>query len=212
MYRILKVLAIGLASYASPGFAQTIPAPADGGAIAAGADARIRPGDQVMLQIWREEDLSGEFSVDENGEVVLPRLGVVRASDHTVGELRRALRDSFAEYVRTPSIEVTVLRRVGVHGEVRNPDLYMIDLTLTLREVIAKAGGVTPEGNPSSIMIVRGDERIVLGRDEYARFTTAQLRSGDQVVVGRRNWLSLNPLAAVSTATVVLSVILSVLR
>jgi protein involved in polysaccharide export with SLBB domain len=181
-------------------------------ASAAGTEARIRPGDQVMLQIWREEDLSGEFTVDENGEVVLPRLGVLRASDHTVAELRRSLRDSYAAYVRTPSIEVTVLRRIGVHGEVRNPDLYMIDLTLTLREVIAKAGGVTAEGNPASIMIVRGDERVVLGRDEYARFTTAQLRSGDQVVVGRRSWVALNPLAVVSTGTVVLSVILSILR
>src|SRR6266704_165227 len=37
----------------------------------------IRPGDVVRLRIWREPDLSGEFTVDETGTVVLPKLGAV---------------------------------------------------------------------------------------------------------------------------------------
>lgn len=175
-------------------------------------EARVRPGDQIALEIWREEDMTGEFTVDENGDVVLPRLGVIHASDYTVGEIRSVIRTAYAEFVRTPAIDVTVLRRVGVHGEVREPDLYMIDLTLTLPEVIAKAGGVTAEGNPSKVTIIRDGEQIRLGEREYARLTTAELRSGDQVVVGRRSWLALNSLAAVSTGMVVLSTIISLLR
>lgn len=35
----------------------------------------LLPGDVIRIQIWREEGLSGDFQVDEGGEVVLPLLG-----------------------------------------------------------------------------------------------------------------------------------------
>lgn len=180
--------------------------------IPAGRDATIRPGDQIGLQIWREPDMSGTYDVDDGGEVTLPRLGTIRASDKSAGELQALLREEYAAYLRNPSVEVSVLRRVGVHGEVRRPELYMVDLTMTVRDLIARAGGVTEVGNPNNIVIVRGDEQIRLGRDEIARFATTELRSGDQVVVGRRNWFLLNPLAVISTAASVIAVLSAVLR
>ncbi|HMI57035.1 MAG TPA: polysaccharide biosynthesis/export family protein, partial [Gemmatimonadaceae bacterium] len=35
----------------------------------------LLPGDAISLKIWREPDLSGEFSVDESSVVVLPKVG-----------------------------------------------------------------------------------------------------------------------------------------
>jgi protein involved in polysaccharide export with SLBB domain len=176
----------------------------------AGEEARIRAGDQIVLKIWREPEMSGTFTVDEDGEVVLPRLGAVRVVDQTAGALQDSLRLELARYLRSPSVEVTVLRRVGIHGEVRRPDLYMVDLTMTLRDVIAKAGGVMETGDPEDIVIVRDGERIRLDEQGRARFVTAELRSGDQIVVGRRSWFALNPLAVVSTGTAVVSVLITV--
>jgi polysaccharide biosynthesis/export protein VpsN len=172
----------------------------------------VRIGDQIAVRIWREEDLSGEFVVDHNGDVVLPRLGIVRVSGRPADELQQWLRAEFEQFVRHPSIEVRLLRRVGVHGEVRNPDLYMVDLTMTLRDVIAKAGGLTEQAAPDRITIVRGGERIRLGRGTEAQFLTADLQSGDQVVVGRRNWIALNPFAVISTATTLASLLLVAFR
>jgi protein involved in polysaccharide export with SLBB domain len=173
---------------------------------------RIQPGDQVVLNIWREPDLSGTFTVDAAGQVSLPRLGMVPASDYTGDALQRLVRDELGRYLRNPTIEVRVLRRVGVQGEVRLPDLYMVDLTMTLREVIAEAGGITEFGNPNRIAIIRDGERISLGEGEQARYVAAELRSGDQVVVGRRSWFEINSLAIVSTAAVVVSVVVPLLR
>lgn len=177
---------------------------------AAGADATVRPGDQVSLRIVREPEMSGVFTVSEMGETVLPRLGRIAVSALTAGELQDSLRNAYGVYLRDPAVEVTVLRRVGVQGEVQRPDVYMVDLTVTLRDLLAKAGGVTEAGNPNSIYIVRGDEQIRLGKDESARFRTAELRSGDQVVVGRRSWIALNPSVAVSTATGLVSFVIGV--
>ena len=41
------------------------------------APDRIYPGDLIKLDVWREEDLSGEFQVDRNRIVVLPLVGCV---------------------------------------------------------------------------------------------------------------------------------------
>ena len=142
---------------------------------------RIQPGDQVVLNIWREPDLSGTFTVDDAGDVTIPRVGTVRATEYTGEALQRTVRDELSRYLRNPTIEVRVLRRVGVQGEVRLPDLYMVDLTMTLREVIAEAGGITEFGNPNRIAIIRDGERISLGEGEQARYVAqlvAQLGEG----------------------------------
>lgn len=173
---------------------------------------KIQPGDQVVLNIWREPDLSGTFAVDADGIVSLPRVGALQATEHSGVELQAIVREELSRYLRNPTIDVRVLRRVGVQGEVRMPDLYMVDLTMTLRDVISEAGGITEFGNPNRIAIVRDGERIALGDGEQARYLAAELRSGDQVVVGRRSWFEINSLAIVSTAAVVVSVLVPLLR
>ena len=191
--------------------AQTEPLTAAGAAAAEG-EALIQPGDQIVLGIWREPDLSGTFTVDASGVVTLPRVGAVDATALTGAELQDSVHQVLTRYLRNPSIEIRVLRRVGVQGEVLRPGLYMVDLTTTLREVISEAGGITEFGNPNRISIVREGERIPVGEGAGARFVGAELRSGDQVMVGRRSWFELNSLAIVSTAAVVVSVAVPLLR
>jgi protein involved in polysaccharide export with SLBB domain len=140
----------------------------------------------------------------------LPRLGRIRADAMTAASLQDSLYTSFGRYLRNPSIQISVLRRIGVHGEVRSPDLYMVDLTMTLREVIASAGGITDAGNPEKITIIRAGEEVRLDGAGQAQFVTAELRSGDQIVVGRRSWISMNPMAAISTSTAVISFLVGV--
>jgi protein involved in polysaccharide export with SLBB domain len=173
-------------------------------------DALIQPGDQVSLRIFREPELSGEYAVSEVGDLVLPRLGRRPVSGMSVVALQDSLLAAYSEFLRNPSIAVTVLRRIGIHGEVRRPDLYMLDLTVTLRDAIARAGGITEAGSPRDIIIVRGDERIRVGDGDDARFLTADFRSGDQIVVGRRSWFALNPAVAVSTATGLVSFVIGI--
>lgn len=168
---------------------------------ASASAAQIRPGDQVSVRIFREPDLGGVFTVGDGGDVVLPRLGRMVVTEMSAVALQDSLLTAYATYLRNPAVEVTVLRRIGVHGEVRRPDIYMADLTMTLRDVIARAGGVTESGNPNNIVIVRGNEELRLTSNEAARYATAELRSGDQIFVGRRSWIALNPYVAISTAT-----------
>jgi protein involved in polysaccharide export with SLBB domain len=95
---------------------------------------------------------------------------------------------------------------------VRAPGLYFVDPTVTFRDVIAQAGGLTEAANASRVDVVRdGQQRPLRARAADAS-AVAELRSGDAIVVGRRSWLSRNALAVVSTLGLVVSVGVQVFR
>ncbi len=116
----------------------------------------LRPGDRVRLSIWREPDLSGEYQVDERGEVVFPKLGAMRVIDLSADSLKQLLVHDYTAYLRDPSVEVTLLRRVNVLGSVRSPGLYQVDQTETIADVLAQAGGPTPDGKPDRVELRQG--------------------------------------------------------
>ena len=89
----------------------------------------LNPGDRVRLKVWREPDLSGDFQVDEDGIVVFPKVGRMYVQRISTDSLKAMLIALYAESLRSPSVEVTVLRRVSVLGSVRAPGLYYIDPT-----------------------------------------------------------------------------------
>ena len=176
------------------------------------AAARVRPGDRVALHFLRDRELSGEVSVNERGEAPFPKIGLMRVTDMTIAQLQDSLRVRYAEYLRAPEIEIAVLRRIVVNGEVKLPNVYMVDGTSTVRDVIARAGGVTESGDRDKVSIMRNGERIrVKGWDRDAGPGT-DLQSGDQVVVERKSWLEMNLLSVVSTGILVASFVISVAK
>ena len=57
-----------------------------------GTDMPVLPGDLLSLQVWQEEDLTGEFRVDQHFLVTLPRLGELDVSGDTELSLRQRVR------------------------------------------------------------------------------------------------------------------------
>ena len=170
----------------------------------------LRPGDMVRMRIWREPDLSGDFAVDEDGVVVFPMIGRKNVLDLSTTALRDTLIARYQVYLRNPSIAVTSLRRVNVFGAVRNPGLYPVDPTMSLSDVLAAAGGATPQGAPDRVQLIRAGITVMgdLARD--TRLADLPVQSGDQIVVPERNWVSRNSgvVAAGITASVSLFIAL----
>src|SRR5204862_36777 len=75
-------------------------------------------------------------------------------------QLQDTLRTRYSEFLRDPELEVAVLRRVVVNGEVKVPNVYLVDVSSTVRDVIAKAGGLTESGSASRVSIVRDGKRL----------------------------------------------------
>ena len=168
----------------------------------------LRPGDRVRLKIWREPDLSGEFEVAADGSVVFPKVGPVDVREISTDSLKRLLVARYAESLRSPSVEVTVLRRVNVLGAVRNPGLYYVDPTTTVADALALAGGVSPNGKQNSFQLLRDGKRLPVEISRDTRLADSPLQPGDQLRVPERSWLARNVAlvaAGLSAAAIVFS-------
>lgn len=164
----------------------------------------LQPGDLVRLRIWREVDLSGEYTINERGEVILPKLGTRRVLGIDPNELREILIAEFERYLINPSIEVTFLRRVNVLGAVRAPGLYPLDPTMTVSDALALAGGTMPDGRPDHVRLIRDGEVLAGQITQGTQIADLALQSGDQLYVPERSWLSRN-------AGIVISSLISVM-
>jgi protein involved in polysaccharide export with SLBB domain len=175
-------------------------APAQGG-----TEPRVvlRPGDIVRLKIWLEPDLSGDVQVDSKGKAVFPQLGTLKVADIDSDSLKSLLVGKYAVYLNNPVIDVTPLRRISIVGAVKNPGLYPIDPTITLADAIALAGGVTSVGTQDKVVLMRSGDKIDVRLRRDLRIVETPVRSGDQLYVPERSWLSRNPgiIAAAVTAT-----------
>lgn len=172
----------------------------------------IRPGDRLVVRLFGEErPLADTVLVSESGTVILPRLGSVVVTGVPAAVLPDTLRGFYARYLRNPTVELVVLRRVVVGGEVKKPDIYYVDLNASLADVIAHAGGITEYSN-NKVSVKRGDSVTPVPDWETNHTVISELQSGDQVIVGRRPWILQNLLSTVSTLAVVASLIITLRR
>ena len=176
------------------------------------AGALVRPGDKVALHFLRDKDMSTEVLVDERGMATFPKVGTLHVSRFAIRELQDTLRARYAEYLRAPELEVIVLRRIVVNGEVRIPNVYLVDGSATVREAIAMAGGITETGSRGKVAIIREGRRLPVKDWDVEQGPAADLLSGDQVFVGRKSWLTLNALPVISTAVLVSSFVIAQLK
>lgn len=183
---------MAVAEAASPGMA--VAQGVRGDTLRVGRDAPrvpggLVPGDLIKLRIWREPDLSGEFQVDGDGVVVFPKIGAQRVTGESQEALRARLVALYSEYLRNPSIEVTILRRINVLGAVREPGLIPVDPTMVVADVIALAGGTMPDARNDRIRLIRDGEVLTADISQRTRIADLPLQSGDQLYVPEKGWL-----------------------
>lgn len=174
------------------------------------AAERLRPGDRIDLQFRRDRELNSSATVNERGEAVFPKLGTLAVGQMTIGDLPDTLRTRYGDFLKAPELEVTVLRRIVVNGEVKIPGVYMVDLTSGVRDAIARAGGMLETAGRHKVWVVRSGRRTKVPNWDRSQGPETDLQSGDQVQVGRLSWLQLNALPVISTSVIVIGLIRSI--
>lgn len=166
----------------------------------------LQPGDAIVLEVFRDPELSQEYRIDDRGIATFPLIGDIEVTGYSPDSLRVVLVERFSEYLREPTITVTMLRRISILGEVKVPGLYPVDQTMTLRDAIALAGGLTNDANRDKIFLVQDGTAYQQNVSETVLVGSLPIRSGDQIVVGQKNWISRNIgiVAAIITATAVI--------
>ena len=128
---------------------------------AAAVDAKsylIGPEDLLLIRVWREPELSGQFPVRPDGRISLPLVNEMPAAGSTPQELADAIAKSLAKYMTQPEVSVSVLqvnsKKYFIIGEVNKPGSYPLVVPTTALEALVNAGGFRdfrqPEENRDS--------------------------------------------------------------
>jgi polysaccharide export outer membrane protein len=121
---------------------------------------RLTTGDKVKVTVYNEPDLTGEFQVNDAGNVSFPLAGDIPANGATVSEFQQRLTTKLRKgYVKNPrvSVEISTYRPFNVIGEVKNAGQYPYRPGLTLSDAVAMAGGYTYRANQNTAYIRRAD-------------------------------------------------------
>jgi polysaccharide export outer membrane protein len=135
------------------------------------------------------------FIVGADGQISFPFVGRVRIGGLTEIEASDLIQRQLARYIRDPQVVVRInsfrSRRAYVDGEVRTPGTVIFtDLPVTLPEAINRAGGITPAGDRSSVLLMRNNQTTVINLMQLQELgvnpNRILLESGDLVTVRSR--------------------------
>jgi len=123
---------------------------------------RIGPRDQIQIRVEEMPSLESKQAVAEDGTLVLPVVGSIRAQGLTEQELAQRLHDRLLiEGLRKATVHVAVSgynsRPVAMLGSIRNPGNHFVPGSASLLDMLTMAGGLTPE-HGQSIFIRRRAE------------------------------------------------------
>jgi protein involved in polysaccharide export with SLBB domain len=155
-------------------------------AAAAVAAPQLQPGDKIKVNVFGEDKLSGEYEVDQSGQISLPLAGTIQAVGLTQAELEQALAKKFrSEYLKNPKVTVTIatLRPFYMIGEVTKPGEYPYKSGLNVLTAMAIAGGPTYRASRASVQIQRRGETSMR---EYPISASVPVLPGDVIKVPER--------------------------
>ncbi|MGI4795582.1 MAG: polysaccharide biosynthesis/export family protein [Janthinobacterium lividum] len=126
---------------------------------------RLGGSDEIRVITFGEDQLTGSFRVDDQGNIALPLVGIVHGAGLTPAQLQDWITDRLVQQklLLHPSVAVEVLsyRPIFVLGEVAKPGVYPYQPGMTMLTVIAVAGGFTYRGVQSYASDVRTTGGVV---------------------------------------------------
>lgn len=127
--------------------------------VSGGEDYRIGANDVLEVQVENAPELSGEVRVNAAGSFPMYFLGRIIAQNKTPEEVAQFIADQLrGDYLRNPKVTVKVKeynsRSFFIHGSVRIPNVYQIEGTPSLLELITLAGGLA-ENHGSTAFVIR---------------------------------------------------------
>ena len=153
-------------------------------------DLFLLPNDAVEIKIWRQEDLSGWYSVDADTSINIPLLGNISIKDIPIDSLHQLLVNKFENYYTDIFVDINFYYRINIFGEVKTPGYYYIKSEDNLINLLAQAGGPTARGNLGNIKILNlgTEKRMNLEKilKSGSNLDLLELRPGDVVIVARR--------------------------
>jgi polysaccharide biosynthesis/export protein len=122
---------------------------------------RLAAGDKLNVIVFDQPQLSGDFTVNGDGQILLPLAGGINVGSLGLAEAQQRIEEAYADGILVHpvvSIRVTEYRPIFVTGYVRKPGNYAFIFGASVKAAIAVAGGA---GEPGEQPASSGSEAIM---------------------------------------------------
>lgn len=157
-----------------------------------GPDYIIGPGDVLKIDVWGNIEGNYSVPVDRNGDITLPKVGVIHLWGQSLAEARETIQRQVGKYFKNFEMNVTLgqLRSIQIYlvGEVNRPGPYRVSSLATVMTTLSQAGGVSGNGSLRNVQLMRSGQ-LVSTIDFYDFFLSGdksadvRLQSGDTIFV-----------------------------
>ena len=166
------------------------------------ADYVIGPGDEVLIRAWGQVDVDFSVTVERNGTISVPKVGVLNVAGIRSQDLTAYLKTSFGRVFRNFELVATLGRlrsiRIFVVGQARRPGSYTVSSVSTLVNAVFAAGGPSSKGSLRGIQLKRGNS-VVANLDLYDLLISGDKSKDAQLLPGDVIYFpSVGPLVAVT--------------
>ncbi|MCK5506044.1 MAG: SLBB domain-containing protein, partial [Thermodesulfovibrionia bacterium] len=124
----------------------------------------LGPGDEIHITIWGKVEGSWNVVIDRDGNISLPKVGIIGVTGFTFSEIKNLLYKEFSKYYTSFEMNLSMgaLRtiRVYVVGNALRPGAYTISSLSTLVNALFEAGGPGKSGTMRDIQLKRSGETI----------------------------------------------------
>lgn len=201
MKRTLNSLLLSVALFAASRLPAQTPESTEG----------LNPGDQIRIVVWRNAELSGDFSIAPNGTITHPLYREVQVTGLPLSAVEDRLRTFLTRYTTNPQFVILPLVKVIVGGEVRSPNVFSVPPGTTIAQVVTMAGGPTDRGKVDQIRLLRGGQEITvdLTRPD-SQAASVQVRSGDQILIPRTSNIFRDTIGPVASSVAAIAAIVSI--
>lgn len=127
-------------------------------------DYVLGPGDDVRVQVWGGVNYDGTLTIDRNGQVNIPRAGVVtlagvRRKD-VESVLRNQLGNTFTNFNLNANLDRLRSMQVYVVGQAKQPGTYNLSSLSTLVNAVFASGGPSSNGSMRNIQLKRAGKVV----------------------------------------------------
>src|SRR6266403_2092652 len=141
----------------------------------------IGPEDELIVNVWREADLSRSVPVRPDGKISLPLLNDVPASGLTPMQLGSEITTRLKKFIAEPQVTIIVSRvnsqRIYIVGEVNRAGAFPLVPNMTVLEALSSAGGCSPFAKQTKIYILRLEN----GQEVRRPFNFKEVLSGQRM-------------------------------
>ena len=133
--------------------------PASPTSVTVDANYVIGADDVLLVDVWREKELSHTLSVRPDGKISLPLIGEMKVAGQTPLQLQDTITDRLKEYLEHPQVTVMVQQpksqKINVVGEVQRPGEFVFGHPITVLDAIALAGGLRDFAKAKKMYVLR---------------------------------------------------------